>query len=984
MTVARRRTRNAARISSNSRGRLGLESLESRELLTLLGQQLFLTDSAWNQKISSAPVAANSAAIIGNIISDHGSDGRLHPDFAENSGISDRVYGIPYNVVHGNTQAGIRVVVDAYQGESDVRVAPIPANAVLEGDMQNSQTIGVNNRGDSHLIVYDVDNNIAYEFYRVSRPSENSDGQWHADQESVWNLNTDRFRPLGWTSADAAGLPILPGLVRPDEGLPVSEGGQGVIDHAIRFTLQNSIILNQFIYPAEHTANPRNDNAAVQPPMGTRFRLKANVDISGLAPESKVIAQAMKDYGLILSDNGSDFFFSGASGSVDTSNQNVLTWSDSDIQDLRHGLTSLHYSDFEVVDLSPQVTALSATTGTAGSSVTVVGQNFSGAGGQLQVFFGATPATNVTILDDSHLSAIVPAGTGTVNVVVQSGATVASNSHNVKNTVFGYGTSAVSANATFTYQSATSLPPVAVNDVATAVAGRAVTINVLAGDMGAGVLTVASVSSPSQGTAAINPDNTVTYTSRSGASGTDQFTYTIADGLGRSAVATVTVHLATPDRLVFSTPTVGTVGTALSLTVALQSSGGAIDTGYTGTLHFSSSDAQASLPADYTFTAADAGSHTFNLTLWSAGTVSVGAADATTPSITGASTIQVNPPVASPLPARTLTLSGFPTTTTAGTPQGFTLTALDATGNVATGYTGTVHFSSSNWQSTLPTDYTFTTADAGSHTFTATLKVAGANRAIVVGDTRTGIQGVATGIAVTPAAMSGFSLSRPVAILTAGVSVPYTVTAVDAYGNTIPDYTGTVHFDSDDPQARLPADSTFTSADAGSRTLNLTLRSAGIWYLEATDTTFPDRYGVDWVETDPAPTSAPAAILAPTSAQVARSLVISGLPATTTAGGTQNFTVTALDVSGNPVPGYTGTLHFSSSDAQVNLPADYIFTAADAGSHTFNLTLWSAGTVSIQAADATTPSITGASTVQVSPSNRKLTSGPSYGDQQIS
>ena len=234
----------------------------------------------------------------------------------------------------------MHVVIDDYADESDLQDAPIPANAVLEGDNQNGPVVGLANRGDSHLIVYDEDNNIAYEFYNASRPSENSDGQWHAAQESVWNMNTDTFRTLGWTSADAAGLPILPGLVRPDEALPTSQGGQGVINHAIRVTLQNNIILNKFIYPASHIANS-GTNAAIQPPMGARFRLKAGVDISTLNPQSKVIAQAMKDYGLIVADNGSNFFASGASYSVDASNGFALTWNDNDIQDSTHGLKSL-------------------------------------------------------------------------------------------------------------------------------------------------------------------------------------------------------------------------------------------------------------------------------------------------------------------------------------------------------------------------------------------------------------------------------------------------------------------------------------------------------------------------------------------------------------------------------------------------------------------------------------------------------------------
>src|SRR6185295_9962868 len=118
------------------------------------------------------------------------------------------------------------------------------------------------------------------------------------------------------------------GLVRPDEGLPVAQGGLGAIHHAIRFTLTNSVILNQYIYPASHIANPGNTSPSIQPPMGARFRLKASTDISALLPQSKIIAQAMKDYGLILADNGSNFFFSGASFSPNTNNAFALTWND--------------------------------------------------------------------------------------------------------------------------------------------------------------------------------------------------------------------------------------------------------------------------------------------------------------------------------------------------------------------------------------------------------------------------------------------------------------------------------------------------------------------------------------------------------------------------------------------------------------------------------------------------------------------------------
>src|SRR5207237_877639 len=260
---------------------------------------------------------------------------------------------------------------------------------------------------------------------------------------------------LGWTSADAAGLSILAGLVRPDEGLPVSQGGQGVIRHAIRFTLQNRVILDQYLYPASHVANPGNTNAASQPPMGARFRLKAGVDLSQLSPQSRVVAQAMKDYGLIVADNGSNFFFSGASDAVNASNQDYLTWDNNDIQDTVTGLKSLHYSDFELVDLTPVVTGLSVASGSAGTSVTVNGQNFSGAAGHLQVFFGGTPATSVTVVDDGHVVAVAPAGSGTVDVRVQSGVTTPADSENVEGTVFGYGISAVTAADRFSYGGST-------------------------------------------------------------------------------------------------------------------------------------------------------------------------------------------------------------------------------------------------------------------------------------------------------------------------------------------------------------------------------------------------------------------------------------------------------------------------------------------------------------------------------------------------
>jgi IPT/TIG domain len=475
----------------------------------------------------------------------------------QNTSSSSTLYGIPFNVVHGNTQPKVQVVIGSYASSSDIQPAPIPANAVIEGDKQNGPTVGLSNRGDSHLIVYDVDNNVDYEFYAASRPSENGDGKWHADQETVWDMKTNNFRTLGWTSADAAGLAILPGLVRPDEGLPVSQGGQGIITHAIRFTLENNIILNQFLYPASHTANPGNTNTAVQPPMGARFRLKADVDISSLNPESRIVAQAMKDYGMIVADNGGNFFFQGASSSVDANNQITLTWDNNDIHDTVHGLKSLNFSDFEVVNLAPVVTGLSVSSGAAGSTVTVVGQNFAGASGHLQVLFGGTPATSATVVDDSHVTAVVPPGVGTVDVRVQSGVTTAPNwtsPYNYTNPIFGYGLSAVTTADQFTYGGTTGNQPPTVAQPASAtpspVTGTTTTLSVLGADDGGEsnlVYAWQATAEPSGASPVFSANgtnaakNTVVTFNRAGAY-TFQVTITDSGGLTVASTVNVTVN----------------------------------------------------------------------------------------------------------------------------------------------------------------------------------------------------------------------------------------------------------------------------------------------------------------------------------------------------------------------------------------------------------------------------------------------------------
>jgi hypothetical protein len=391
-------------------------------------------------------------------------------------------------------------------------------------------------------------------------------------------------------------------------------------------------------------------------------------------------------------------------------------------------------------------------------------------------------------------------------------------------------------------------------------------------------------------------------------------------------------------------PSPPTAGTAQNVTVTADDAFGNIATGYTGTIHFTSSDVKAVLPGNYTFTAADAGQHTFSATLKTAGTQSLTATDTVTGSITGSQTgINVNPAGAS-----TLVVAGFPSPTTAGTTQNFTVTADDAFGNVATGYPGTVHFTSSDNKAVLPGNYTFTPADAGQHTFSATLKTAG-TQSLTATDTVTGsITGSQTGISVNPAAASTLVVANFASPTTAGTAQNFTATADDAFGNIVTGYTGTVHFTSSDAKAVLPGNYTFTASDAGQHTFSATLKTAGTQSLTATDTVTGSITGSQTgITVNPA---------------AASTLVVAGFPSPTTAGTAQNFTVTADDAFDNVATGYTGTVHFTSSDTKAVLPGNYTFTASDAGHHTLSATLKTAGSQSVTATDTVTGSITGSET----------------------
>jgi hypothetical protein len=209
----------------------------------------------------------------------------LHPDFGENPR-----YGIPFEIVPAD-QPAVRIRYRAYGDESDKGPFPIPGDARVEG--------GRGSDGDRHVLVLQRGTCELFELYRAFR---RADGSWEADSGARWDLSSNERRPLGWTSADAAGLPILPGLVR------YSEVAAGEVRHAIRVTFEQTRAA--YIFPATHFASDRTSRDL--PPMGMRFRLKASYDISGLAPQARVIARAMQRYGLIVADNGSNWFFQGA------------------------------------------------------------------------------------------------------------------------------------------------------------------------------------------------------------------------------------------------------------------------------------------------------------------------------------------------------------------------------------------------------------------------------------------------------------------------------------------------------------------------------------------------------------------------------------------------------------------------------------------------------------------------------------------------
>jgi hypothetical protein len=278
---------------------------------------IFPADNPWNTDISALPVDASSTTLLDNC---GGAGRRVHADFGT---VWDGApNGIPY-VLIGGTQARVPVSF-YYADESDPGPYPVPANAPIEG--------GPNGTGDRHVIVIDTTNKRLFELFDA-RPV-NGGASWSAGSGATWDLTSNALRPAGWTSADAAGLPIFPGLVRYDEAVV-----KGAINHALRFTCPTT--RKAYVHPARHWASSQ--TSAAYPPMGMRVRLKANVDISTYPPEVRVILTALKKYGMFLADNGSGMFISGSPDS---------RWSDDNLATMGR----LTNADFEVVQMGSIVT----------------------------------------------------------------------------------------------------------------------------------------------------------------------------------------------------------------------------------------------------------------------------------------------------------------------------------------------------------------------------------------------------------------------------------------------------------------------------------------------------------------------------------------------------------------------------------------------------------------------------------------------------
>ncbi len=442
---------------------------------------------------------------------------------------------------------------------------------------------------------------------------------------------------------------------------------------------------------------------------------------------------------------------------------------------------------------------------------------------------------------------------------------------------------------------------------------------------------------------------TLTYTNATAPRSAQDYTFfTTVDTVPIAGRPAVTVVPGMATGLTVSAPATATAGTPFSVTVSATDAFANTASGYRGTIAFSSTDPNSPvLPASYTFTATDAGVHAFSgVVLRGAGTRTITAAGSS-PSVTGTSgSIVVAPGVTTGLGI------SAPATATAGTAVSVTVAARDAAGNVAPSYGGTVAFSSTDGKSpVLPADYTFTAADAGVHTFVGVvLKDAGTSTISVVDRVDTSISATSGSIVVAPGAATQLVVAAP-SSATSGTAFDVTVTAQDAFANPASAYTGGVAFTSTDSAAVLPGSYTFTAADAGVHAFTgVVLQAGGSRTISATDQATASITG----------TSGPIVVVVVSGPAVRLG---SSAPATTTAGVGMSVLVVARDVNGNVASSYRGGVTFSSTDTNSPvLPADYTFTSADAGVHTFTgVVLKAAGTRTISVTDQVTASITGTS-----------------------
>jgi len=345
----------------------------------------FPSTNAWNTNIASAPVDPDSDAITAA----SGFSGEsLHPDFG-----SEAYYGIPYIVVDSTTQPLVPINVLDYADESDVMLAPYPATAPIEGEPADCTGWPDTYVGDNHALVLDRAKCVLYETFQTNR----CNGLYDTASETVWDMTNGESRPWGWTSADAAGLAIFPGLIR------YEEVAAGVIKHAIRFTMQvtkNDNNGGYFVPPASHAAGVYYGVSNI---MGMRIRLKSSFDISGFSKTNQIILTAMQQYGMILADNGGYMFFQGVSDP---------RWSDDDLDNLKN----IGSENFEVVKMTPEWPGWDSSTAPTGAVPVIKTFTASAA----SVASGAPVTFTYSATGDSYdfIDAIGPVKTGSGSVTI--------------------------------------------------------------------------------------------------------------------------------------------------------------------------------------------------------------------------------------------------------------------------------------------------------------------------------------------------------------------------------------------------------------------------------------------------------------------------------------------------------------------------------------------------------------------------------------